>query len=64
MFQPDYNLIQKTCNIYQTYDNAEDSWVALLDATKFVADYSRNVVNYTGAGSWNYNYYVSSCLVF
>ena len=61
--QVDFNLIRKTCNIYQTYKNAEDSWVDLLDATKFVADYSKTVANYTGSGSWNHNYYVSFMLI-
>lgn len=62
-FQPNFTFIRKVCNMFQTYDDVEDSWVALLEATNYFGYHAKEMSDYTGNGSWNYNYYVNKSLL-
>lgn len=52
-FQPDYEVLKKTCNLWRNWVDIDDSW----ESVKFIADYfaenQSRIAPHAGPGHWN-----------
>lgn len=53
LFQPNYQLISKHCNLWRNYHDITDSWQSIKAVIDFYADNQEVLVPLAGPGHWN-----------
>lgn len=49
---PDYNLAEKSCNLWRYYEDVEDSWLSILSIVDFSITMQEEICAYHGPGGW------------
>lgn len=53
IFQPNFTLISKHCNLWRNYDDIEDSWNSVVSIINYFGDRQELIGKYSGPGHWN-----------
>lgn len=53
LWQPDWDAIVKTCNLWRNFDDIDDSWNSIDSIIEYYADGQSEMVPLAGPGHWN-----------
>jgi Alpha galactosidase A len=52
-FQPDYEILKKTCNLWRNWKDIEDSWESVLFISDYFSANQDRIAQHAGNGHWN-----------
>lgn len=53
VFQPNFELIKETCNLWRNYGDIDDSWDTMTSITNYFAENQDRIQPNAGPGHWN-----------